>query len=66
MQVIAWIAQKDSEHKQFIFNVVKTVAASFGIGIGAAAIALGSKADIKLPNFLNRSSHDEVDLDTNE
>lgn len=56
MQIIAWISQKDSEHKQFIMNVIKTVTGGFSIVAGIAAVALGSKADLKLPEFLNKSS----------
>ena len=53
-------ADKDSENKKFILDVIKTVALGLGVAVGAVAAALGAQASIGSGSSDNE---DDDDLD---
>jgi len=63
MQIISWMAKKDSENKEFIEHVAAyTAKAIVGIA-GLAVVALGAAFKVPIQNLLKSSNDDEDEED---
>lgn len=58
MQIISWIGQKDTEHKEFVKSMVNTGVKGLGFIAVTALVALGSKLDLPIKNLLQKSEED--------